>query len=634
MAESNKPSSLNYDNVISMGISYTWQHGLDDGKGGNPCPGIGPDPFVKVTKAVDLEIANLDLLNSSNQVADHLAASQNKYSNTDLVGIYANGNYQGQGRLQSYSISEGSQSNLSKTSLSYSITNGGVEEERDFDKKEDPVQRTESITVSRDICSKQYTINHDYSISFGDDFDAVTDFPLYAANDSYETVGGRLALGAKEAGDAFSNIADYNQYLDLSAYQTQEGWNLAKLAAGCSGYSKETQTTEDYINGNFSANQTIQIKYTGVDVVPTNPWEATYTMDFEELRGEKNDAPSKCAKATIRGEILGYQTGCASETNEAMKARHAESGYQEFVVNGQAARFLSGFFNQLVNTIDGVPDNSALNPEMKNLVKKECSSSSVSNLVGESSASQDNAGKIEFSFEMNNCPENKTDGDAAYTQTETETTDFSFQNLCGANRKVYTTTIKGDIQGHCGQKLNANGGYERWENISTAFDNAIASGSNPLNVSYPGQSYSEDWLLRSKTVNKDKYEAKGSYSLKWSDAPNTAKADSCFIITVKTNEIDGEERKAITNTQVGRIVENKGSRTPSTKTVDLDIKSVTKTLDGKKCSTDLDEFLKKAKEEFNDNQVNCLVNSLNWTFSREFQKPPEFKGQMGGINDS
>ena len=56
---------------------------------------------------------------------------------------------------------------------------GGPDEELNFDRKEDPVERTESISVSRDIKGKKYTIEHSHSVNFENDFDMVTDYPLY-----------------------------------------------------------------------------------------------------------------------------------------------------------------------------------------------------------------------------------------------------------------------------------------------------------------------------------------------------------------------------------------------------------------------------------------------------------------------
>ena len=64
-----------------------------------------------------------------------------------------------------YSIKEGSQSNAVITNLE--MMNGGPDDQENFDKKDDPVQRSENITVSRDIKAKSYTIVHKYDINFG-----------------------------------------------------------------------------------------------------------------------------------------------------------------------------------------------------------------------------------------------------------------------------------------------------------------------------------------------------------------------------------------------------------------------------------------------------------------------------------
>ena len=150
---SETPSRLEFNNVISMGVSYSWEH-IAGENAANSCEGVSEEEksnLIKRTKNVSLDLLNLDLGNADNSVIQFMANNQSQYVAGSLVDIYANGIYAGNGKLSNYSIKEGSQSNSVVTNLNYEMKNGGPDDSQNFDTAENPVQRTESINVSRDV---------------------------------------------------------------------------------------------------------------------------------------------------------------------------------------------------------------------------------------------------------------------------------------------------------------------------------------------------------------------------------------------------------------------------------------------------------------------------------------------------
>ncbi len=68
MATSEKPQKLEFNNVISMGVSYSWENIAGEGNT-NACAELNRGKsLVKRTKNVSLDVLNLDLANAGNSV--------------------------------------------------------------------------------------------------------------------------------------------------------------------------------------------------------------------------------------------------------------------------------------------------------------------------------------------------------------------------------------------------------------------------------------------------------------------------------------------------------------------------------------------------------------------------------------
>jgi len=629
------PSQTDFNNVTSMGISYTWEHGLNENQGGGVCTGLTKEAqYIKRTKTVDLEVTNLDIDNSSNEVISHYASLQDQYKNKSPTSVYANGEFAGRGKLKQYSINAGSQSNLTQTSLTYEMVDGGPDKPDSVDEKEDPVSIEETIKVSRDVRGKKYSIVHDFSISFGDDFEAVTNFPPYAVDNRYESVDGRLTLGAEKAQTALSANVDYGSFIDLSAYQTEAGWNFTKINDDCAGYFSSTSITRDYINGDYSESKTIEIRYTGTDVEQTpDIYEVNYSMDFseQEKRVEKIDH-TVCSKATMQGTIVGNATsGCGMTAAEA-----AAFGYQDFVQGGKAEAILSGFFNSLVNTIDGIPANP-VNAGITNLKKESCKDGAIVNFQGEQEqiSASENSNSISFSFDMDNCPDRqqKTATEPPYNFNQTVTQSYSFNKGCdGTERKVTNITVNGSVQGVCGQQVDSTGGYPRWSNVSTIFTTKASAAQTKAESEYAGD-FPNDFKLKSKSETIDEYNANGSFSVSYDDSSlSCGELDGCFLKEININETAAKERKAETVTAKGIVVEKKNTYNPARKSADVSLKSALEDADGNPCPQDLESFLAKLKTELNAEAPSCLIDKLSWSFSKSYDNPAQGKGQVEGIN--
>ena len=613
MATSAKPQKLQFNNVISMGVSYSWEN-MAGGSSPFPCSGVNQQDgssLIKRTKNVSLDVLNLDLSDTA-QVVEMMAENQSKYVTPDLVDIYANDIYAGKGKLSNYSIKEGSQSNAIVTNLGYQMINGGPDDEEGVDKEENPVSRDESITVSRDIKSKSYTIEHSYSINFGNDFNLVSDHPLYSDNPSYKSVDARLALGENEANQKFLNPIDYNQYIDLSGYALGTGWNLEMLSNNCMGSSQTSSETKDYINGNYSKTLTRQISYTGenIDEQDTDPYEIEYTMSFNtETRENKTCAIAKL-EGTVRSTSSIYNN-CGQATDNSAAA---QSGFDAFVTQGVAKSRLTSWFNSL-SSLAG--SSSSLNPVMKNLTKSQC-------LPSVDRGDNKNNGEIKFSFEMNNCPDQKqASNNSPYTESETTSSSFSKGKDCD-NKEVQITnsTVNKSIQGSCGAQIDSNGNYPRFDSISSV--------NGPSNPPYEG-SRSADNKIQSESYSYSPYQASKSWSITFSDALKDQdcnnRGNPCDKFTVTTNEKPKTPRYAEAVTCNGIITEQKGFNSP--------YKSASVRLESGKDSCkplSLEQTIQSLQIKLQANAPSCVIQNLSWSYSKSSSSKPSAQGSIGGIN--
>ncbi len=631
---SNSPAESSYNNVVSLGISYAWENGLNPKDGSSTsCPGISnlrPDQYIKRTQNIELEALNLDLENAGGANIANLAAAQNAYANTQPVSVYANGKFVGKGRLSSYSMSEGSLTNSSITNLGYTVEDGGPDKEDPNDSDDDdqnPVSRTEKITVSRDIKGKSYKITHDYSISFGTNFDAVTDFPLYEGNNSYETVDGRLALGEAEANSAiFNNITDYGDYIDLSAYTVGAGFNLALINDNCSGVFFTSDATSDYINGSYSLSKTTELKYTGSNADPEpSSHEIDYTMTWSEAPADGY----RCAKVTMKGSVKGKASSADCAAGSSAEDA-AQAGYDEFVLGGTAQTRITSFFNTIKGTVELMGIYPAtLNAGIINLKETKCVSSTSQSESG-------NNGTIGFEFEMDNCPNRGApEVGNPYTWSETSNQSYSWQKDCnGVERKVTSSTVNGSVGGICGQAINGAGAYEKWNNVSSIYSSKKAAAKTRAENDYNGTN-TDDLALRSSSESTNQYGANGSYSWTYSDAPEkcekTSVYDKCKTVIATEETSPAKPIKIKTVTTQGIITQEKGQSLP-TKVVDLRVGSNISKDSGTTCSQDLDGFLETAKKELDSRKPACFIDSLSWTFTKQFDQTAVLQANMGGVD--
>lgn len=614
MATSAKAQKLEFNNVISMGVSYSWEN-IAGTASPFPCSGINQEDgssLIKRTKSVALDVLNLDLDNTA-EVVELMAESQSKYITPNLVDIYANGIYAGNGKLKNYSIKEGSQSNAVVTNLGYEMINGGPDDYENIDEPEDPVQREESITVSRDIRNKSYTIEHSYSISFGNDFNLISNHPLYSGNPSYESVDARLALGENEANQKFLNPINYNQYIDLSGYAVGEGWDLERLQDNCMGSFQTASETKDFINGDYSKTLTREIRYTGENIndQDADPYEIEYTMSFDtEQRNGESCAIAKM-DGVVRGTASAYNS-CGSGTNISQAA---QSGFDAFVTSGVAKERLSGWFDALSSIAGSTTD---LNPVMKNLTKSQC-------IPTVDRGDNKNNGEIKFSFEMNNCPsEQQTDEGSPYSVTETTSSSFSKGKDCeGKEVEVVSSNSSKSVQASCGIQIDSSGNYPRFESI----DSIGAPSDPPYEGSRP-----DDNKIQSRSYSYNPYQASKSWTINYSDTLKDQDCldrqdDPCNKFTTTINKKPRTPKYAQATTCQGIISEQKGYDNAS--------QSASITLNVGKDSCDvlsLEETLEKLEIKLQDNAPSCVIQQLNWSYSRSKGNKPSAQGNVGGIN--
>lgn len=627
------PSRVNFNNVTSMGVSYEWSHGMREGAP-LPCPNITSQSgretgkWVERVQTIDLQVANLDLENNGGSVVSQMAAQQAKYVNTSTHSIYTNGIYAGNGYLTSYAINEGSLSNSSVTSLSYSMREGG-EDPNAAEKADDPVSRSENIKVSRDIKGKSYTIDHSYSVSYGSDWDLVTNYPLYSGDPVYRSVDGRLAVAQQEAMSAVENdISDYGQYIDLSAYTLGSGFDLTKINDGCSGVFSSSNSTKNFINGDFSYSKTTVLRYTGQDLNPNiDPYEISYTIGWDQAQAT-NSAP--CVTLNFDGSITaneGSVLDCSAGSSGA--GAIAESGFKEWVApeDGSVPKGLTKvieFFTAVSGSMSlpgtvGYP----LVEKILTYKKKECTPS-----VNKGAK---NDGSIDFSFTVSNCPDNQT-GDNQFEKSESSSVSFSEGGCEGATRRVTSIKVDGSIGGQCGRNMTESGVYQKWNLVEEDFNAAKAEALIKGPLLYSG-GYDLRLTEESRAINK--YEGNGSYSYSWTDSLKDENCQSAnkkpgfnkdYQVTVSCLETPAQPRYVNTVSAAGIVSEKKGE-TLANKSCDIKINSVnTGQQPVLTVRTILDECLAQA----NANAPSCAIKELNVTFNKGIQEGAV--SQNGSVN--
>ena len=611
---------LKFENVISLGVSYSWENGINSST--QSCDTIvSGEEWVKRVKDINLDVLNTDLGNQGGQVVEAMALNQDRYLDTSEADIYANGSYFGNGKMVGYSIKEGSQSNNIISSLNYRMETDGADPDPDnIDKLEDPVSREESITVSRDIKSKTYKIEHSYDINYGSEFDLVSDHPLYSNKPSYESAEGRLLLGQNKANQVVNvSPIDYLQYVpSLSKYTLSNGWDLKAISDDCFGKKTTTTENKDFINGNYSLNKTIEISYTGEDIETGNlePWTIEYKMSWSssEIDGEL------CGTATMDGTvsaggILGVGM-CGPD--QATNSKAAQSGYNYFVSGGIAKSRMQSWYSEL-NELLPKNSQSTLNPEMINLTALQCTPS-----VQKGGS---NDGSIKFSFEMNNCTNQKTINGSPYVLTEKESTSRGFSECNEEKIPFIKGTTSKSVQGKCGQQIDTQGNYPRFQSIT-----GIQKPNNPV---YPnGGTNGARWSGTSSSYSYNKYQANIEWSTTFSDSP---KDENCKPRACGDTDGCGQfETKVDYKPKTPRYVDVVTPKSVLKIQVGNDLPKVTAssilTSNGTGCVNDLTVLLSGLSVELIKNKPSCFIEGLSWNYSTEFLGDTVMGGTVNGID--
>ena len=337
----------------------------------------------------------------------------------------------------------------------------------------------------------------------------------------------------------------------------------------------------------------------------------------------------RCAKVTMKGSVKGKASSVDCSAGSSAEDA-AQAGYDEFVVGGVAQTRITSFFNTIKGTVElmGIYPVS-LNAGIVNLKETKCVSSISKEADG-------NNGTIGFEFEMDNCPNRGAPvvGNP-YTWTETSNQSYSWQKDCdGTDRKVTTSTVNGSVGGICGLAVDGAGNYDRWDNVSSTYESKKAAGKATAKASYDGPNPG-DLELRSSSESTNEYGANGGYSWTYSDAPEkcakTSDFDACKTVVASEQSSPAKAIKVKTVTTQGIVTQTKGDSLP-TKTVDLRIGSNISTDADTVCSQDLDGFLDTAKQELNSRKPKCFINSLSWTFTKQFDQTAIVQANMGGID--
>ena len=639
------------NNVLSVGVSYSWEalDPLAPPAAPELCSGTTttttPDPHelpkpkdIKRVETMTISTAQVNL----SSTAGVMSSAKSTYgsqigsssASSHYLGSGPNKTFLGNGTVKSANIREGSNSNVIITDVTYENVDTR-EDPNNKDKEEadpDPISRTEEITVSRDINNKSYRISHNYSVSYGTDFKAITNHPKYSGSPkSYESASARLELAQAQAeGVVFGGVKDYNQYLDLSAFQTEEGWNKAAIQDGCSGLSYSTSTTKDYINGDYSFSKVTEIKYTGQDLeAESESYDVSYSIDW--TLNKLPDSSTECLLMTMKGDIKGK--GAVGENNCATglmtEAEAAQSGYDEWIGGGSGEARMKEVFDAIIGEVelDGV-SNGKLNPGMTNLKSSTCNPSIEKG--------EPNNGQIDFEFEMDNCkgarkPKVPPSG-SPYTHSETQSASYSWEEDCKTKvpRKVTSFTVNGSVGGVCGVQLD----NKRWGSVADTYEDLKDSGRETAS------DYSDDdrWAIVSESDSVNKYDANGTYSFTYSDkgtgCKRPSKYNSCMTVELDTDSQPAEPRIVTTYTSNGIIEETRGSGRARS-----NVRLILKNHRTSGCSGTLSAFLDTAKEELNDAAPECIIQELSWTFNKNWNADENsvdaqtsLEATMGGID--
>ena len=640
-----------HNNVLSVGVTYSWEalDPLAPPSAPQLCSGTTTtttaDPNalpkaddIKRVETMTISTAQVDL----GSTAGVMSSAKSTYgsqigssaASSHYIGSGPNKIFLGNGNVKSATIREGSNSNLIITDITYENVDTR-KDPNDKDEEEtppDPISRTEEITVSRDIKNKSYRISHSYSVSYGSDFKAITNHPKYAGSPkSYETASARLELAEGQAEEAvFGDVTNYNEYLDLSAFQSAQGWDEAAIQDGCSGLSYSTSTTKDYINGDYSFSKATEIKYTGQDLESGSAsYEVSYSIDW--TLNKLPDSNTECLLMTMKGDIKGKgaigKNNCQAGLMTTAEA--AQSGYDEWINGGGGENRMAEVFDAIINNveIDGV-ENGSLNPGMTNLKTSTCNPSIQKG--------EPNNGQIDFEFEMDNCkgarkPKVPPAG-SPYTHNQTQSASYSWEEDCQtkAPRKITSFTVNGTVGGVCGTQYD----NKRWNSVADKYEELKESGKQTASE------YSDDkkWAIVSESNSINKYDANGSYSFTYSDkgtgCKKPSKYNECMTVELDKDSSSAEARIVTTYTSNGIIEETRGSGRAQSN-VRLTIKN-NKTSG---CGGELSEFLSTAKDELNDEAPECIIQELSWTFNKNWNAAENsadaqtsLEATMGGID--
>jgi hypothetical protein len=628
----------NYSNITSIGVSYTWENtqGQEGTANASPKCTTTPDPtnpnlpdqikkksdHIRRVQKIDVQSVQID----TNAAGGVMASAQDSY-NTAIAAEESQELYMeqeaganihiGGGVIKNASVDQSS-SNLVTSSVSYE-NDTHLKDANDQSTKEedpDPVSRTEQITVSRDIVNKAYKIEHSYSVSFGSDFDAVTDHPLYEDDSDYATATARLDLAASESESAvFDDPKDYNEFLDLSAYQTEEGWDVAALQIGCSGLIYSTSTTKDFINGDYSYVKTTDIKYTGTDIDTGDAeYNVNYSIDWSMTKEE--DVSEACLLMSMKGSIEGKREIKSDKcTGLITAAEAARSGFDEWVEGGSGEERMREVYEWIVENVElqGV-DQGGLKPGMTNLKSSSCLPSIDKGVP--------NDAVIEFEFGMDNCSSSRDpkvpEEGSPYLYAETQSTSYSWEKDCNdVERKITNFTVNGSVNGVCGTQYD----NKRWNSVSGTFDDLKASGKDTAS----GYSDHDDWNIISSSDSINEYGANGSFSWTYSDKGTGCKKESefneCHVVDSRIESGASTERVVEQYTAGGIIEQSKGNNRA--------VKNVSLTIENKQtsgCDSTYTGFLDTAKKELNKVSPDCVINGLSWTFKTSFT--------VGGVDAS
>lgn len=630
MAKSKIPAKLEFENVISMGVSYSWSlqsqstsssQNIAQGVG-IPCNQISTDPktvqnqstqnVIRRTKNVSLDVLYLDLQNNNDVVVDLYNKIEN---NSQPVFISANGITAGKGRLKGFSIKEGNQSNAAVANLNYEMVNGVLPElaeqenepEEQVDEEEEPIERTETINVSRDVKNNSMRVEHTVSVNYGNDSNLVSDHSVGSSSPKYKDINGRIALAQNDVNAAFSSSINYSDYIDTQGFLTSQGFDKKKLEDQCMIGKSSSSESKDLENGNFSKTVVYEVSFTGeldVDTEKEDTWEIEYSMSFDTQQENNIDYGVAQMQGVSRGVINPY-TKCGKTENgksrsreqiEELNAAAAQSGINDFVKGGKAKNILRQYFNQLQGAA-GLTRGA--NNKITDLKQKTCVPA-IDNA--------ENNGTIEFSFNIDSKPNEAVD-------ITTETIDENISESISVGKdctdlevKVIESTSNISAQGLCGLEINGNGEYEKY--------NLIKDINTPSDPPYPGGDFQDRWRIKSTNINYNQYNGTKQISVIFSDAATNKDCeeigdDECDIFEV-TESSKPEKPRYVEQVTCDGIFKQQKGFDPPTKSASLRLKQTIK----KECQeVSWEELVKNSLDKVNESTPDCLVENFNWSYS-------------------